>query len=101
MLEPSVDCLTPWAEMGEAMRVYTTKKNSPPMKFHTHIIIEGNLLRKLTPVETERLQGFPDDWTSGHSDLTRYKQTGNAVAVPVVEWIITRMVAQLNGEPIE
>jgi len=45
-------------------------------------------VRRLTPVECERLQGFPDDWTAGQSDSQRYKQMGNAVAVPVVEWII-------------
>ena len=45
-------------------------------------------VRRLTPVECERLQGFPDDWTAGQADSVRYKQMGNAVAVPVVEWII-------------
>ena len=45
-------------------------------------------VRRLTPVECERLQGFPDDWTAEQSDSHRYKQMGNAVAVPVVEWII-------------
>ncbi len=45
-------------------------------------------VRRLTPIECERLQGFPDNWTEGQSDSARYKQMGNAVAVPVVEWII-------------
>lgn len=45
-------------------------------------------VRRLTPIECERLQGFPDDWTAGQSDTNRYKQMGNAVAVPVVEWLI-------------
>ena len=45
-------------------------------------------VRRLTPLECERLQGFPDNWTEGQSDTNRYKQMGNAVAVPVVEWII-------------
>ena len=49
-------------------------------------------VRRLTPVECERLQGFPDDWTVGQSDSTRYKQMGNAVAVPVVEWIVQNIV---------
>jgi site-specific DNA-cytosine methylase len=51
-------------------------------------IVENQLVRRLTPVECERLQGFPDNWTEGQSDSARYKQMGNAVAVPVVEWII-------------
>ena len=49
-------------------------------------------VRRLTPVECERLQGFPDDWTEGQSDSVRYKQMGNAVAVPVVEWLIQNIV---------
>jgi site-specific DNA-cytosine methylase len=52
-------------------------------------------VRRLTPVECERLQGFPDGWTEGQSDSTRYKQMGNAVAVPVVDWIIEGIVATL------
>jgi site-specific DNA-cytosine methylase len=55
-------------------------------------VITSSNVRRLTPVECERLQGFPDDWTAGQSDSTRYKQMGNAVAVPVVEWIIQNIV---------
>jgi site-specific DNA-cytosine methylase len=51
-----------------------------------------NTVRRLTPMECERLQGFPDGWTEGQADSNRYKQMGNAVAVPVVEWIIKRLV---------
>jgi len=51
-------------------------------------VINKSTVRRLTPVECERLQGFPDDWTAGQSDSSRYKQMGNAVAVPVVEWVI-------------
>ena len=51
-------------------------------------LLNKGTVRRLTPVECERLQGFPDDWTAGQSDSARYKQMGNAVAVPVVEWVI-------------
>jgi DNA (cytosine-5)-methyltransferase 1 len=58
-------------------------------------------VRRLTPLECERLQGFPDGWTDSQSDSQRYKQMGNAVAVPVVQWIINRLVevdsAELNA----
>lgn len=54
-------------------------------------IAEPVSVRRLTPVECERLQGFPDNWTEGQADSNRYKQIGNAVAVPVVSWIIERM----------
>lgn len=53
-----------------------------------HAVGMESLVRRLTPLECERLQGFPDNWTEGQSDTNRYKQMGNAVAVPVVEWII-------------
>lgn len=49
-------------------------------------------VRRLMPIECERLQGFPDGWTDGQSDSARYRQLGNAVAVPVVEWIGNRIV---------
>ena len=55
-----------------------------------------NTVRRLTPTECERLQGFPDGWTDGQADSNRYKQMGNAVAVPVVEWIIGRMVEEIS-----
>ena len=65
-----------------------------PQSHHAQLFLaEPSTVRRLTPVECERLQGFPDDWTSGQADSNRYKQMGNAVAVPVVEWIISRMVA--------
>jgi site-specific DNA-cytosine methylase len=63
-------------------------------KQSTGVIMESNV-RRLTPVECERLQGFPDDWTEGQSDSVRYKQMGNAVAVPVVEWLIQNIVDTL------
>jgi DNA (cytosine-5)-methyltransferase 1 len=48
--------------------------------------------RRLTPVEWERLQGFPDGWTVG-SDTQRYKQCGNAVTVNVVRDVALRLLA--------
>jgi DNA (cytosine-5)-methyltransferase 1 len=50
-------------------------------------------VRRLTPTECERLQGFPDGWTEGLSDTARYKCLGNAVTVNVAEWIGKRIVA--------
>jgi len=49
-------------------------------------------VRRLMPIECERLQGFPDGWTDGQSDSARYRQLGNAVAVPAAEWIGKRIV---------
>jgi len=62
----------------------------------------GLAVRRLLPVECERLQGLPDGHTDGQVDSHRYRQVGNAVAVPVVEWIARRMVitaARLRARP--
>jgi DNA (cytosine-5)-methyltransferase 1 len=56
-------------------------------------IQDGTRIRRLTPIECERLQGFPDNWTKYGddgkliSDTQRYKMCGNAVTVPVIEFI--------------
>ena len=48
-------------------------------------------IRRLTPIECERLQGFPTNWTIG-SDTQRYKQCGNAVTVNVIRDITERLL---------
>ena len=55
-----------------------------------------SMVRRLTPTECERLQGFPDGWTAGQADSHRYKQLGNAVAVPVAEWIGRQLMAVIK-----
>jgi DNA (cytosine-5)-methyltransferase 1 len=54
-------------------------------------VAEPMRVRRLTPTECERLQGFPDGWTDEQSDTQRYKQMGNAVTVNVIEWIGSRL----------
>lgn len=51
---------------------------------------ERRLIRRLTPLECERLQGFPDGWTDipGASDSARYKALGNSVAIPCVDFVL-------------
>lgn len=57
------------------------------------------LIRRLTPLECERLQGFPDGWTAipGASDSARYKALGNSVAIPCVEYIMAGIALALGG----
>ena len=52
------------------------------------------LIRRLTPLECERLQGFPDGWTDlpGASDSARYRALGNSVAIPCVEFIMRGVI---------
>ena len=59
---------------------------------------EGAIVRRLTELECERLQGYPDGWTEGQSGSARYRQLGNSVAVPVVEWIAQRLVNVHNKQ---
>ena len=54
-------------------------------------------VRRLTPLECERLMGWPDDWTAGQSDTHRYKQCGNGVASPVAQWIAQQLL-QLDNQ---
>jgi DNA (cytosine-5)-methyltransferase 1 len=67
----------------------------------------GQAVRRLTPRECERLQGFPDDWTRWladgieQSDSARYRELGNAVAVPVPAWITRRLAAAEARSSIE
>ena len=54
-------------------------------------VFDNGRFRMLTPLECERLQGFPDSYTNGISDTQRYKCLGNAVTVPVIEYILERL----------
>lgn len=67
--------------------VYTLDQNS------SLGIVDRISIRRLTPKECERLQGFPDNWTEGASDTQRYKLMGNAVTVDVVEAIFNKLKA--------
>ena len=64
------------------------------------VSVKGNdtsQYRRLTPVECERLQGFPDGWTEGISDLQRYNCLGNSVTVNVIEAIAEKMKKDLEA----
>lgn len=69
-----------------------------------------NAVRRLTPLECERLQGFPDNWTTPDKDYVvpirgietnRYHAIGNAVCVPVVQWIAGRISSTLQMRNVE
>jgi DNA (cytosine-5)-methyltransferase 1 len=74
----------------------------------------NSIVRRLTPKECERLQGFPDGWTDigdwtdskgkkhkGDSDSPRYKALGNSIALPFWRWMARRMVAVLKRDGCE
>lgn len=55
-------------------------------------------VRRLTPLECERLQGLPDNWTEGGSDSKRYKAIGNGMAQPCADFVIERLAEVLRKE---
>lgn len=78
---------TPGAGFGEEGSPSYPVMASPPPAVQQELSV-----RRLTPLECERLQGFPDGWTEGEADSIRYKQLGNAVAVPCSRWIARRLM---------
>ena len=59
------------------------------------------LIRRLMPIECERLQGFPDGWTDipGTFDSARYTALGNSVAIPCVQYLMRRIAYVLSSKP--
>lgn len=78
-------------------RVYSLKSKSPTLlaRADTTKIYVNNRVRKLTPLECERLQCIPDNYTSIASDTQRYKMIGNAFTVSVIE----HFLKGLSNEP--
>lgn len=81
------------------------RNNSDPAAEAAMHVVQDSAVRRLTPREAERLQGFPDDYTMlegagrGSSESARYKALGNSMAVPVVRWIGGRIA--LCGQVIQ
>ena len=75
---------------------YGTKWNGNAAAFNGSLYVAQNgKLRRLTPLECERLMGFPDDYTllPNCRDTQRYQAIGNSWAVPVIQWLAKRIVA--------
>ena len=68
------------------------------------MIQENYSVRRLTPIECERLQGWPDNYTNvplkgkPATDSARYKALGNGMAQPCARWIIQRIVEEVENE---
>lgn len=60
------------------------------------VVKPKSIVRRLTPLECERLQGFPDFWTASESDSARYKALGNSVALPCVDYIMSGVADVLD-----
>ena len=96
--------------LGERTGFGIGKVNDPAFTLsasHSHGIISPMAVRRLTPRECERLQGFPDDYTSipwrrkpadQCPDGPRYKALGNSMAVPVMRWIGKRIAEEAKDD---
>jgi len=79
---------------------YGTKWNGNAAAYNGSLYVSQNdRIRRFTPLECERLMGFPDNYTlvNGWTDTTRFQAIGNSWAVPVVKWIGHRIYEQLNS----
>lgn len=63
-------------------------------------IIVKNYVRRLMPLECERLQGLPDNWTEGGSDTARYKAIGNGMAQPCADYVMSKVIEDVKGGSI-
>ena len=72
---------------GPSRTILTGEGGSTPSRFKHIILTPSGRYRRLTPIELERLNGFPDDWTDGMPDAKRAFMMGNALVVGVVERI--------------
>lgn len=77
-----------WRKNGKCPTISTKGGGS---KSGSILITDGENIRRLTPIECERLQGLPDNYTDGVSNTQRYKQLGNAFNVDVVAHIIIKL----------
>ena len=77
---------------------FRQKELTPSTRIKGEINKEG--IRKMTPIEWERLQGFPDNWTNVVADGIRYKQLGNSVTVPVIEAVANEIIKEILNPSI-
>jgi len=81
-----------WHASNTARSMGEIKEGTPPITDKQPGVVGSFGVRRLTPTECARLQGFPDDWNDGQSDTQRYRELGNAVAVPCAYWLGHRIV---------
>lgn len=106
----SVDCRN-MTENGDVNGTLQAKSNGGTSYNLNNVCRESGIVRRLTPTECERLQGFPDGWTDigewtdengklhkESSDSARYKALGNSIALPPWKWVLKRLCAQYERD---
>lgn len=86
----SVDCRNMYENNNLSGTLQSKPNGGQSLNYQNPVRI-GYSVRRLTPLECDRLQGYPDGWTDipGASDSARYKADGNSVAIPCVEYVMS------------
>jgi DNA (cytosine-5)-methyltransferase 1 len=92
---------SPLAVVYQATGAGAERAGSPTMACSdkngtNQLVASRRLVRRLTPIERERLQGFPDNWTAGFADSIRERMIGNAVPRPVAKWLGSRLMKYIR-----
>lgn len=85
------------AQMGTGGGNVPLKIEKDVYKSPQSVLTGEAFVRRLTPLECERLQGLPDNWTEGGSDSKRYKAIGNGMAQPCADFVIEKLAEALRG----
>ena len=98
-------------QLNEAQCMATEKAQTLNTMHDAQAVMQNMAVRRLTPMECERLQGFPDHWTDigawtdengklhrESSDSARYKALGNSIALPPWKWVLKRICAQYERD---
>jgi DNA (cytosine-5)-methyltransferase 1 len=99
----AVDCRN-YKEAGDRSGTLQSKNKPGYSLDFQNPVRSGYIVRRLTPTECERLQGYPDGWTKyGHdgkeiSDTRRYQMLGNSVAVPCVAFVLGNIAFRIRGD---
>lgn len=106
----AVDCRN-FREGGEVNGTLQAKESGGQSLNLNNTVRQNRAVRRLTPMECERLQGFPDHWTDigawtdengklhrESSDSARYKALGNSIALPPWKWVLKRICAQYERD---
>ena len=98
-------------QLNEAQCMATEKAQTLNTMHDAQAVMQNMAVRRLTPLECERLQGFPDGWTDigawtddkgklhkESSDSARYRALGNSIALPPWKWVLKRLCAQYERD---
>lgn len=85
--------------MDDGIANTLTTFDGPTPTRQTHMVAQHGRVRALSPIEWERLMGFPDDWTAPASYSARFSALGDAVHVGMADWLGQRLMAVHTAVP--